>query len=198
MSKKAFLLIGAGAALLWGGRWVYLRFADFSDFSKFGLALLVGTLLGVLAANFLLPRFSEAVVRFLFSWNDPPDDPRSEPLGQVAVLIAQGDFAGAIAECEAHLATDPANAFALAEMARIYAERLDDPQRASALLLERLAAHDWPANDAAYLRFRLADIQLLAKDTKAAQWHGPSSPSSVAAQSGARGACGLGAAYLNL
>jgi tetratricopeptide (TPR) repeat protein len=169
MSKKAFLLAFAGAALLWAGRLVYLHVTEFSDLSKFAIALLVGSALGVLAAYFLLPRFSEAVVRFLFSWNDPPDDPCSEPLGQVAVLIAQGDFAGAIAECEAHFATDPTNAFALAEMARIYAERMDEPERAIVLLLERLAARDWSVNDAAYLRFRLADIQLLAKDTNAAE-----------------------------
>lgn len=76
--------------------------------------------------------------------------------------MAQGDYEGAIEEYEEMLRNEPDKPFPIGEMARIYAEKLKDPQKALAVLQKHLNSHAWPEDDSAFLMFRMVDIQVEA------------------------------------
>lgn len=60
------------------------------------------------------------------------------------------------------LRNEPDKPFPIGEMARIYAEKLKDPQKALAVLQKHLNSHAWPEDDSAFLMFRMVDIQVEA------------------------------------
>jgi tetratricopeptide (TPR) repeat protein len=70
---------------------------------------------------------------------------------------ARGDFEGAILEYRHCLECDPADTLALSEIARLHAEKLGDPPAAIAVLDEALR-REWPPEDAAFLKTRLANV----------------------------------------
>ena len=48
----------------------------------------------------------------------------------------------------------------MAEIAKVHAERLRNPQAALKALEEHLQSKDWPVDDAAFIMFRIADVHL--------------------------------------
>jgi hypothetical protein len=157
------------AALVFLGPKISDLWAAMNDLAKLGVALCVALVGAVLTAIFALPRMGEAIVRFLFAWNDPPELSKAQALPEVNALLARGDYTGAVAECERQLATEPANTFLIAELAKIYSDHLHDPERGVAVLAEGLASRTWPVDDDAYLRFRQVDAFLQMDNREAAE-----------------------------
>jgi len=79
---------------------------------------------------------------------------------KAAACISQGDYPGAIGHYEKMLEDKPDDPFPVAEIAKVYAERLHDPQAALKVLEEHLQSKDWPVDDAAFIMFRIADAHL--------------------------------------
>jgi tetratricopeptide (TPR) repeat protein len=79
---------------------------------------------------------------------------------RAAAKLAQGDYEGAIAEHEKNLEANPEQTHPAVEIARICTSKLQDPHRALSVLLQHLASREWPEDDAAFLRFRIADVHL--------------------------------------
>ena len=78
---------------------------------------------------------------------------------EARTLFAKGDYEGAIAAFRTAAAEDPSNRLPWTEIARIQAWQLDEPAEAASTLQQALSAWDWPADDRAFLLFRLAEIQ---------------------------------------
>ncbi len=117
----------------------------------------LGVVGGFLAVKFFIPWLGDAVGTALFSSGEQVGD---DPALKAAAKLAQGDYEGAIAEHEKNLAKDPAQVFPVGEIARICADKLNDPARALHVLSSHLGSRDWPEDDAAFLRFRMVDIEI--------------------------------------
>jgi tetratricopeptide (TPR) repeat protein len=108
---------------------------------------------GVLVVSFL-PMFGNWIGNFFFNPNEPLE---RSPHAEALAASARGDFEGAILEYHACLERNPADTLALSEIARLHAEKLGDPQAAVAMLDEALR-REWSAEDAAFLKARLANL----------------------------------------
>lgn len=128
----------------------------------------MGALAGFLFVKYVLPWFADAVGTVVYSSGE---EIRPDETGlKAAAKLAQGDYEGAIAEHEKALANNPAQTYPIAEIANICVKRLNDPQRALQVLQKYLSAREWPEEDAAFLRFRMVEVQLdTLKDLTAAR-----------------------------
>ena len=119
----------------------------------------LGSIAGVLGVKYLIPWIGDAVGTFIYSSGE---EVQMEGSMKAVAKMAQGDYEGAIEEYEEMLRNEPDKPFPIGEMARIYAEKLKDPQKALAVLQKHLNSHAWPEDDSAFLMFRMVDIQVEA------------------------------------
>jgi hypothetical protein len=124
--------------------------------TKLVLFMVGGICLGILLVWFVVPALAGAASNFAYS---APD--KAEPeLGASAVAkLAQGDLEGAIAEYKKLIDEHPTDRFPVVEASKIYVERMGDADAGIAFLEESLNDKDWPIDDAAFLMFRLIDIE---------------------------------------
>jgi len=122
----------------------------------FVLVVLVGVIMGGIAAMAIVPAIGDWVGQYFFS---PNQEAEKDPHAEAMAKIAQGNFPGAIEAYRTIFDNDPSDTHALCEMAKIYAEKMHDPQ-AGAEVLETALANEWPAEQSALLSNRLADIYL--------------------------------------
>ena len=118
--------------------------------------IVVGVIGGLLGVKYIIPWLGDVLGTFFFSSGEQVvmDDSM-----KAVAKLAQGDYAGAIAEYEKISKDKPDDTFPVSEIAKIYSEKLDDPSRALAFLQERLEAKEWEQDAAAFLMFRMAEIQ---------------------------------------
>ena len=120
------------------------------------LAVLAGAIyFGFLTVVYIIPMIGELSGRFVYSSGEEFETDESM---RGAVLIAQGDYEGAIEEFQKKSEKDPEDRFAITEIAKIHLEHLNDPQSALGVLQGALEK-EWPADDAAFILFRISDIQ---------------------------------------
>lgn len=115
----------------------------------------LGLIAGFLVVKYVLPWLGDTLGTIIFSSGEKV---QATGNAKAAAKLAQGDYKGAIAEHEKSLEKDPLQSFSVAEIAKIYADRLEDPASALKILLQQLAAHPWSTDDAAFLSFRLVDL----------------------------------------
>lgn len=133
---------------------------------QFIYMIIVGVGGGLVGVKYLIPWVGDAMGTFFFSSGE--EIKMDESMKAVAKL-AQGDYEGAIAEYEKVAKEKPEDSFPVAEIAKIYAEKLDEPLKALAFLQSRLESKPWEEDAAAFLMFRMVDIQCESlKDYQAA------------------------------
>ncbi len=130
---------------------------DAGDGIKLVFVILLGTTGGILAVKYLIPMLGDAVSESVFSSGEQVEQ---DEMTKAAASIAQGDYQGAIEHYEKMLEDKPDDPFPVAEIAKVYAERLRDPQAALKALEEHLQSKEWPVDDAAFIMFRIADVHL--------------------------------------
>ncbi len=138
-------------ALLWN----FVKEAG--DGVKLVLVIVLGLAGGLLAVKFVLPWLGDIMGEAVFSSGEKVEQ---DQMTKAAARIAQGDYKGAIEHYEKMLEDKPDDPFPVAEIAKVYAERLRDPQAALKALEEHLQSKDWPVDDAAFIMFRIADVHL--------------------------------------
>lgn len=114
-----------------------------------------GLVIGLLIVIYVLPAFGDAIGTLVYSSGEKIQPRESH---QAAAKAAQGDYEGAIAEHEKSLVADPSQTYHIAEIAKICAEKLHDPQRALQVIQKHLKAREWSEEDSAFLHFRMADV----------------------------------------
>jgi len=126
----------------------------------FGGVVVVGIIGAVLIAQMVVPAIGDLVAGFVAGPGKGFEHTRHS---DAAALLARGDAEGAISVYEEIVAKDPADAFAVSEIARICCRELDDPARGAAVIEEALR-REWALEKASFLAHRLADVYLLQDD----------------------------------
>lgn len=135
--------------------WSFVK--DAGDGMKFVFVIFLGLAGGLLAVKFFIPWLGDLMGEAVFSSGEKVEQ---DHMTKAAARIAQGDYPGAIEQYEIMLVEKPDDPFPVAEIAKIHAERLHDPQAALKVLEEHLQSKDWPVDDAAFIMFRITDVHL--------------------------------------
>ena len=138
-------------ALIWS------FFKEAGDGTKLVMVIVLGLTGGLLAVKYVIPMLGDAMSEAVFSSGEQVEQ---DEMTKAAAKIAQGDYKGAIEHYEKMLEDKPDDPFPVAEIAKVYAERLRNPQAALKALEEHLQSKDWPVDDAAFIMFRIADVHL--------------------------------------
>lgn len=155
MNRTLIIRLGAALLFLVLAKVVWNRMMRADDGMMLVYVIALGAIAGFLFVKYVLPWFGDAVGTLVFSSGE---EVRQDEGLKAAAKLAQGDYEGAIAEHEKTLAKDPAQTFPAADIAKICAEKLHDPQRALQGLLKHQASRAWAEDDAAFLRFRVAEL----------------------------------------
>ena len=135
--------------------WSFVK--DAGDGIKLVFVILMGLAGGLLAVKYFIPWLGDMMGEAMFSSGEKVEQ---DHMTKAAARIAQGDYPGAIEQYESMLSEKPDDPFPVAEIAKMHAERLHDPQAALKVLEEHLQSKDWPVDDAAFIMFRIADVHL--------------------------------------
>jgi hypothetical protein len=122
------------------------------------LAFIVAGVVGaVLFVTWVLPTIGDKMTEALVSSGEKVE----ETVGAVvAGHIASGEYEEAIAVLEKQSLAEPSNPRPVLEIARLYQEKLEDPQSAVQTLQTALVSREWGPGPEAGLRLRLADTLL--------------------------------------
>lgn len=108
----------------------------------------------------VLPQVGDAIGTVMYSSGEEVAEDKGL---KAAAKMASGDYEGAIKEFEKALEEKPDDAFPISEIAKIHADRFNDPATALAVLQSHLEAKDWEEENAAFLMFRMVDIHTQQK-----------------------------------
>jgi tetratricopeptide (TPR) repeat protein len=112
---------------------------------------------GILFVTVILPKFGDAVGTVMFSSGE---EITAHEGMKAAAKMASGDYLGAIEEYEVMMKDKPDDPFPISEIAKIHADKLEDPATALAFLQEHLESQDWSEENASFLMFRMVDLHL--------------------------------------
>ncbi|MBL9131986.1 MAG: hypothetical protein JNG86_12345 [Verrucomicrobiaceae bacterium] len=139
------------------GMLLWRQLMKLSDGMKLVGFIFLGGAGGILAVKYLLPWIGDLLGESVYSSGEQFEQ---DEMTKAAACISQGDYDGAIEHYNKMLADKPDDPFPVAEIAKVYAERLHDPQSALEALTNHLQSKDWPVDDAAFIMFRIADVHL--------------------------------------
>lgn len=124
-------------------------------FSGILLAFLSAGLIGIVFVTQVLPVLAQKMTHAVY---DSGEEVEQDPFHDARVLMAQGEWEGAIESFKAGAAQDPLNRMPYIEIAKIQKNHLEDPQAAIRTLREAVEGQEWQQSDAAFLMFRLAEL----------------------------------------
>jgi tetratricopeptide (TPR) repeat protein len=151
ITRICVVLLAAIVGLL-----LYRWIMQASDGMKLVGFILLGGGGGILAVKYLLPWIGDAIGESMYSSGEQLEQ---DGLMKAAACISQGDFEGALAHYQAMIEEKPEDPFPAAEMAKVHAERLGDPQTAIQVLTNHLQRREWSVDDGAFLLFRVVEVQ---------------------------------------
>lgn len=125
---------------------------------RFGATVLAGVYAGFLAVAYLLPIFTNKVSDMVFS--DSGQTAAPDSLATARGLVAQGEYEAAIEEYTKAIEKEPENRLAWTDVAKIYADKLDQPELAVATYRSAYDNMEWPEEDSAFFLFRISEWQL--------------------------------------
>jgi len=152
VNRICFILLGILATA-----WLVQSMKEAGDGTKLLIVILIGLVGGILVVKFVIPWLGDALGEAVYSSGEKVEQ---DEMTKAAACISQGDYEGAITHYERMLDDKPDDPFPVAEIAKVHAERLHDPQSALRVLEEHLQSKDWPVDDAAFIMFRIADVHL--------------------------------------
>lgn len=121
---------------------------------------------GIYTVMVILPKFGDAVGEVMYSSGE---EVVADEKMKAAAKMAQGDYEGAIHEYKKMAEDKPDDPFPIAEIAKIQADKLEEPGAAVTFLQGNLEAREWTEENAAFLMFRIADIHVKQRDFEAAK-----------------------------
>lgn len=124
-------------------------------FSGILLTFMSAGLIGIVVVTQLLPRLAQKMTHAVY---DSGEEVEADPFHDARVLIAQGEWEGAIEAFKAASQQDPLNRMPWVEIAKIQRLNLENPAAAIATLRQAIEGQEWEVNDAAFLMFRLSEI----------------------------------------
>jgi len=108
----------------------------------------------VMLASSIIPALGEMFGQMFYAPAAQAEkDPHADALGK----IAQGDYEGAIEEYRKAFEKDPTDTLAISEAARLYCDKLHQPEEA-VRILEAALDSEHPVDEGAFLATRLVDV----------------------------------------
>lgn len=117
--------------------------------------LLLAVVGGIFFVMVILPKLGDAVGTMMYSSGE---EVASDEGMKAASKMAAGDYHGAIEEYKEMMKLKPEDPFPVSEIAKIHAEKLQDPATALAFLQDHLQSREWSPENAAFLMFRMVDL----------------------------------------
>lgn len=119
------------------------------------LTFLSAGLIGIILVTTVLPLLADKMTHAIY---DSGEEVERDVLHHARVLMAQGDWEGAIEAFRMGAEQDSLNRMPYLEIAKIQKTHLEDALAAITTLREALEGQEWQEEDAAFLMFRLAEI----------------------------------------
>lgn len=119
------------------------------------LAFLTAGLVGIVFVTEVLPILAQKMTHAVY---DSGEEVEQDAFHTARVLVAQGEWEGAIEAFKEAAVLDPLNRMPYIEIAKIQKLHLEDPAAAIITLREAIEGQEWQENDAAFLMFRLAEL----------------------------------------
>jgi tetratricopeptide (TPR) repeat protein len=119
------------------------------------LTFLSAGLVGVVFVTQVLPVLANKVSEAVYASDEKVE---FDPFHQARVLMAQGEWDGAIEAFKLAAEKNPGDRMPWIEIAKIQRQHLENPPAAISTLRECIESNDWEINDAAFLMFRLSEI----------------------------------------
>ena len=119
------------------------------------LTFLSAGLVGIVFVTQVLPMLANKVSTAVYENNEHVEE---DPFHSARVLMAQGEWDGAIESFKLAAKKDPNNRMPWTEIAKIQRQHLENPPGAITTLREAIESQDWEIDDVAFLMFRLAEI----------------------------------------
>lgn len=119
------------------------------------LCFLSAGLIGIIFVTQVLPLLADKMTHAIFASGEEVE---RDAFRDARVLMAQGEWEGAIEAFKTAAASDPLNRRPHIEIAKIQRVHLEDPAAAIATLRGAIEGHDWEEDDVAFMMFRLAEI----------------------------------------
>ncbi len=119
------------------------------------LVFLSAGLTGIVFVAYLLPLFAEKMTHAVYNSGEEVE---RDPFHDARVLMAQGEWQGAVDAFRLAAEQDPLNRLPWVEIAKIQKNHMENPQLAILTLREAIEGQEWEENDAAFLMFRLAEL----------------------------------------
>jgi len=160
--KKGIILGVIGLLVVWMLIAVYTGDSEgqsqgTSDVASFGATLLAAVYVGFLFIAYILPIFTNKVANMVFS--DSGEDAEPDILSVARGLVARGEYDEAIASYNSAIAKEPDNRLAWTDIAKIYADKLNQPEMAVATYQRAAEAVEWQDDDSAFFLFRISEWQ---------------------------------------
>ncbi len=153
------IILGAiGAVIAYYLIQAYTDPSDEGVFARLFATIIAGIFAGFLAVCYILPALSHKASQSMYA--DSNSKVEKDLLHDARAFVAQGDYQNAVVEYRKALIKDPSDRLAWTDMAKLYAEKLDQPQLAAASLQEAFDEHEWQEEDGAFLLFRTSEWQL--------------------------------------
>lgn len=108
---------------------------------------------GVIVLKWVIPAVGDRVADTFYS---SPEKAEHTETHKAMALVAQGEYQRALAAFAKIAEANPADRFAVMEMAKIYKDKLGDME-SSMEVLEKAVAREWPEDDKCFFIFKLAD-----------------------------------------
>jgi len=156
ISKIILVIIGASIGYYLYG--AYTSPVEESTFERLLSTIVAGIFVGLIGVFYVLPAMSHKAAQSMMG--DSNQKPDQDILHQARALVAQGDYEAAIVAYRKATIKDPTNRLAWTDMAKLYAEKLEQPQLAASCLREAYDEHEWQEEDATFLLFRLSEWQI--------------------------------------
>ncbi len=122
---------------------------------------IIAILGGVLFVTWVLPALGDSMTEAMIGSGEKVEQ---TPRSTVVSLIAAGDYEEAILELEKQAQAAPTDRGPVLEIARLYHDKLNDPDSAVQTIRTALVSREWAAEDETQLRLRLADWLGARKD----------------------------------
>lgn len=119
------------------------------------LVFLSSGLIGIVFVSEVLPLLAQKLTHAVY---DSGEEVERDAFHDARVLMAQGDWEGAIEAFQAASALDPLNRMPYIEIAKIQKIHLEDTAAAIATLRAAIEGQEWQENDVAFMMFRLAEM----------------------------------------
>ena len=118
------------------------------------LYILAAVIVGILVVTWALPALGDKVSEAMIGSGEEAEE---TPTSKAVALMVAGDYEGAISEYARLSMANPEDRHPVVEMARLYHDKLDDPESAIQTLATALGSRSWKADDETFLTIRLAD-----------------------------------------